>query len=349
MLDFYGVFFAQIVLYNTVWCLVHYVHSGDFPMSTFSFIQVNNRNLSETVKAIYDCENYTIGFEVLEKEVISELNANIDPQHTGIKLPFQEEAVRNISCAKWVLQRMESIFPADITLCVLPSKLDLDCVVACCLYVNSEEINTWEHNGNEDYQKLLKLCEIVNHINTVDCGLGNVVGNEWNPNHQKQQLLGEITWYQILSAYLADFKVPLEEKVAQIWLWLNNQSLTPFEQWERSVRMEALKQKQSTVTLDPVPFVKSTARGATGMLYSVSPYGVCYNPEYPVKGGTIPKFTICEFTSGKYLDLQGILGEIGELESGWGGNLSAGIIGSPFAGTQLSVQVVCEIVARHIK
>lgn len=322
-------------------------------MSTFKFIQVNSRNIEETIKTIYDCENYTIGFEVLEKAIIEELNANIDPQHTGVKLPFQEETVRNISAAKWVLQRMESIFPSD-TLCVLPSKLDLDCIVACCLYINSDEINTWDKTTQENWDKLQRVCDIVNRIDTVDCGLGNISGVEWNPEHLKSQLLNEVTWYQILSAYLADFKVPIEEKVEKVWQWLNDGDLAPFDVWERQVRREKLAQTQSTITLDPVPLVVSEARGATGILYSHSPYGVCFNPTFPVKDGfvlvtTVKKYTICEFTSGKYIDLQGILDELNQLEKGWGGNLQAGIIGSPFAGTSLKPDVVCEIVAKHVK
>lgn len=318
-------------------------------MSNFTFIQINNRNLEESVKAVYDCCNYTIGFEVTQQEVINELNCNIDPQHTGVKLPFQEEPVRNISCAKWVLQRMESIFPSD-TLCVLPSKLDLDCVVACVLYVHSNEINTWEQNGNEDYQKLLKLCDIVNTINTVDCGLGNIQGHEWNPDHHKANLVTEVTWYQILSAYLADFKVTLNEKVEKVWQWLNDGSLTPFVKYANQVSEELLCQEDSLVsTVEGVTLVQSNARGATGILYSEAPYGVCYNNAFPTPNGKIRKFTICEFTSGKYIDLQGILDELTQLEEGWGGNLQAGIIGSPFSGTTLDYWQVCSIVADHIK
>jgi hypothetical protein len=311
-------------------------------------IQVNTKNITETVEQIQNNPGCSTGFEVVEKQVIEVLTGNVDPQHTGVKyLLGHTDEPSNISASKWVLQRIESVFSDENDLYVLPSKLDLDAVTACVLYIHSDEIKQWDKTTSENWKKLNKLSQLVNEIDKVDCGLG-ASGVEWNPDHHKQNLLNEITWYQILSNFVSDFTVSPAEKIVKVWNFLQYQDLTIFEPWERKVRMEKLEQDQSIVsTVNGVTFVESSARGATGILYSHAPYGVCFNPNFPVKDGTIPKFTICQWSKGN-LYLESILGDLTTLESGWGGNLSAGIIGSPFSGTTLSPETVCEIVSRHV-
>jgi hypothetical protein len=322
-------------------------------LMTIQFVQVNTRNSSETIDAINNAQ-YSIGFEVIEKNIVSLLDDNIDPQHGNLVVGKELQEAQNISASLWFLQKhnyFSTVPEQDVTF-VLPSKLDLDCIVAATLCAKADNLLELESYPNcaDDAYKFQQICDIVREIDVVDCGLGNIQGNEWNPNHQKQQLLSEITWYQIISAFIADFKVPIEEKVEKVWQWLLDGDLTPFETWERSVRREALEQKQSRIdNIYGVTVVESHARGATGVIYSVAPFGVAFNSRFPTKDGEIAKFTICEFTAGKYIDLQGILDEIGELESGWGGNLNAGVIGSPFGGTELGVQQVAKIVSRHLR
>lgn len=310
------------------------------------FIQVNARNLSETIEKIAH-DGYYIGFEILEEDIIDSLSVNIDPQHGGVTYSFGGQiAPENKSAAKWLLEKIHTISPLSDEVYVLPSKLDLDCIVAAILWAHSLEVSTW----GKTTQEWEKLAEIVDTIDTVDCGLGNIVGNEWNPDHQKSQLLHEVTWYQIISAFLADFKVPLEEKIEKVWQWLLDGNLSPFETYERQVRREALEQKQSKIdNIYGVTVVESNARGATGLIYAHAPFGIAFNSQFPTKDGSIAKYTICQFTADKYIDLAGILAEISQLEEGWGGNLQAGIIGSPFAGTSLKLDTVCEIVSRHVK
>lgn len=309
-------------------------------------IQINPRNVQQTIEKIQ--KKVSIGFEVIEKEVIECLNSNIDPQHCGVKYVFGDtDTPENTSASKWLFERIESIYPTEDDVYVLPSKLDLDAVTACVLYIHAEEIKTWDKTTGADWLKLNKLAQLVNTIDTVDCGLGSS-GIEWNPEHHKTQLLTEITWYQILSAFVSDFNVSVAEKIVKVWNYLQYQDLKLFEQWERKVRHEKLNQDQSVVEkIHNVTLVQSQARGATGILYSHSPYGVCYNPCFPVKDGTVRKFTICQWSSG-YINLQGILDELNVIESGWGGNLNAGIIGSPFSGTNLDPKTVCEIVSKHV-
>lgn len=308
------------------------------------FLQVNPRNIAETNAQLTN--KFCIGFEVVEKEIIPHLTANIDPQHTGVKLNGEYYAPENISASKYLLKKLPTINPDLYDTIVLPSKLDIDALCAIVLWTKASLLSGFE-NDPVHQEAFLELCDRVNAIDTMDCGIGNS-GVEWNPDYHKQNLVREITPFNVLGAMCSDFRCDIDFKRDTMLRWLTLGDLP--QKYVDQVTQEMNAQKQSRIdNIYGVTVVESHARGATGILYSHAPFGVAYNSEFPTKDGTVKKFTICEFTAGRYINLQGILDELNEIESGWGGNIRAGIIGSPFGGTTLSPDVVCEIVSRHVK
>ena len=318
-------------------------------MSNVSFVQVNARNVNDVLTAIETAKN-PVGFEVIEKKVIEKLDINIDPQHTGVKNYDNISQPENTSASLFVLGLLPTIDPKYNDLIVLPSKLDIDSVAAATLWYYADFLSQME-NDEKVHDKFIAMCDRVKEIDKIDCGLGNS-GVEWNPEYHKSQLIRDVSDFNVLGSMCSDFKLPIADKIGIMLEWLVEGELP--QNYVNQVTQELNAQKESAVTVVNcngvlVRCVTSEARGATGLLYSSSPFGVCYNPEFPVKDGTVKKYTICEFTAGKYLDLPSILAELNEIESGWGGNLNAGIIGSPFGGTSLTPDTVCEIVSRHVK
>ena len=326
-------------------------------MTTFKFVQVNSRNLSETITVINNLtETFVIGFEVVNPEIIQYLDINVDPQHTGVKWYNEEFSKENVSASKWLLKKLPTLPLHENITCVI-EKMDIDALCALVLWTKSELLSGFE-NDPIHHDAFLELCDRVNAINTMDGGIGNS-SIEWNPDYHKATSVRAIPPFNVLGSMCNDFRCDIDFKRDSMLRWLTLGDLPA--KYVEQVTQEMNAQKESTVTFRTfydndmgeeiqknICCVESTARGATGLLYVNSPFGICFNYSFPVKDGTIRKFTICEFTAGRYLDLQAILDDIAEIEQGWGGNLAAGIIGSPFAGTELSIGEVCKIVARHV-
>lgn len=310
--------------------------------------QINSRDLSEAIEVIKTHPGNVIGFEVVEKEVVEVLQYNIDPQHTGFRWMGKTDKPQNISASRKILGFLHQKLTIGNELIVMASKPDIDSIAAATLFIHSEEISSME-NDPIKHDDFLALCERVKSIDTMDCGLGNVPGKEWSPWYYEENLMTEVREFNILGAMCSDFKLPLVEKIDAMKVWLLTGELSHLGVYRDQLYKECIAQKDAkTYKENNVWVVLSEARGATGILYSQSPYGVCYNPNFPTPTGTINKFTICEFTAGKYLNLEAILNEILQIEPGWGGNIKAGIIGSPFAGTGLGTHEVSEIVSRYV-
>lgn len=330
-------------------------------MSTISYLQLNARDLVPVISQINNHSGLVYGFEVVEDVVVDILDYNVDPQHSGFKWMGKSDKPENISASRKILGFLHRDLVIGNELIVMASKPDIDSIAAAALFTSSGVFSSWE-NDPVNHEKFLALCERVKSIDSIDCNLGNVDGSQWNPDYYKNQQIKEVSCWNILGAMCSDFRLALEKKVDNMVLWLASGDLSHLQNYADQVSAEYLAQKESEIHVKTfydndmgmevqknITIVESNARGATGLLYSNAPFGVCFNHNFPVKDGSIRKFTICEFTAGKYLNLQGILDDISQLESGWGGNLSSGIIGSPFAGTELSIGEVAAIVARHVK
>lgn len=316
-------------------------------MSTYKFIQVNNRNISETTEQMKECD-FCVGFEVVNTEIIPLLFSNFDPQHTGLMLSGHQYDIENITCAKSVLRTIHNIQELnDPIIGVVVEKADIDAIAGMALYIYSDEIAPMEHGFPEEYGVFCKLCDRVKSIDKMDCGLGSQ-GTEWNPDYFNNLRVESVSPFNVLGCMVSDFKTPLNIRVELMRRWLVEGYLP--EHYRQQVEKEMEAQTEAIITIQPdgFPCVTSTARGVSNIIYSIHPFGVAFNPEFPTPNGKIAKFTIMSFNT-KYIDLQAILNEISELEKGWGGNLQAGIIGSPFAGTNLEPSAVCSIVAKHVK
>ena len=159
-----------------------------------------------------------------------------------------------------------------------------------------------------------------------------------------------------MAACVADFRVPLDERVAAMETWL----LTGAEPEGYRVRVEAeradlvraLETGEISVSLvadDRIAVVESTHRAATAVGYAHAPVVVAKNPAFRVGSGEPhTKFTVCVFELGKFADIKSALTELAAIEPGWGGSPTIG--GSPQGvSSQLTTEQVVEVVARHLK
>ncbi len=157
-----------------------------------------------------------------------------------------------------------------------------------------------------------------------------------------------------LAAAVADFKVPLEDRVATMLKWL----VTGEEPEQYRVQVEKERQnmisaletgqiKYETRSNGRITVVESTHRAATTVGYSLAPVVIALNPEMRIAGGEPhKKFTICQLNVG-YVDLSTVKAELNQFENGWGG--SETIIGSPQGvSSKLAIEQVVGIVEKHL-
>lgn len=311
------------------------------------FIQVNNRNLSETIEKLNGldvAETMIVGFEVTSPEIIQYLDINIDPQHTGSNWYGEKLDAENISASKWLFAKLPTLPHQDIT-CVV-EKLDIDALCALVLWTKSELLSGFE-NDPVQHETFLELCDRVNAIDTMDCGLGNS-GVEWNPKFYQNKLKEGVTAFNVLGAMCSDFRCDIDFKRDAMLKWLVLGELP--EKYHQQQLAEFEKETKAVVSqMFGVTCVETTARNVSSLIYSHAPFGIAFNPKFPTPNGKIRKFTVMAFNGKDYLDFAAILKDLNAIDSGWGGNLAAGIIGSPFSGTYLRKEEVCQIVSRHVK
>lgn len=150
-----------------------------------------------------------------------------------------------------------------------------------------------------------------------------------------------------MAAAVADFKVPIEDRVMWMidWLLFGKEpgGYRDRVEKERTDMIHALENGQIKIekkeftslnfynedhanTLDIV-MVTSTHRAATMIGYSIAPVVIAINPEFMFQGGEPHrKITICQYQNG-YLDLKKVADSLNLIEPGWGGSTT--IIGSP--------------------
>jgi hypothetical protein len=158
-----------------------------------------------------------------------------------------------------------------------------------------------------------------------------------------------------IGAAVADFKVPIAERVETMktWLLTGEEPAKYREQVERerADMIRALSDgtiKVFVVAEGRIAVVESTHRAATAVGYSHAPVVVALNPSFKLgTGEPHRKFTICTYGPA-HADIKSALGEVAKLEPGWGGSPTIG--GSPQSvSSTLSVEKVVEVVSRHLK
>lgn len=158
-----------------------------------------------------------------------------------------------------------------------------------------------------------------------------------------------------IAAAVADFKIPLADRVATMERWLLT-GKEP-EQYRAQVEKERLDMITALETGQikhelrlggRVAVVESAHRAATGVGYSLAPVVIARNPDFQLGGGGegYVKFTICQFTGG-FVDLRAVLTELNEREPGWGG--SPTIIGSPQGvSSRLTIDEVVAVMEKYL-
>ncbi|HWQ59688.1 MAG TPA: hypothetical protein VN420_00880 [Candidatus Fimivivens sp.] len=154
-----------------------------------------------------------------------------------------------------------------------------------------------------------------------------------------------------MAAAVADFKVPLAQRVAVMEHWLMTgeepESYRSQVERERHDLIAAIEAGEVKITrFNLITAVETTHRAATMIGYLSAPIVVALNPAFRFGGGEPHrKFTVCQYTAG-YVDLKAIANELASLEAGWGG--SPTIIGSPQGvGSILTIDDVVMMVERH--
>ena len=218
-------------------------------------------------------------------------------------------------------------------------KPDMDSVgtVALLNLLNKREDKLTQENP-VDYP--IEVENRIIDIHNVDC---HIMPTEWNPKHIQSF---EVKWTNILGCAVSDFKIPIEKRVSIMEDFLLNGNLP--EQYRSQVEQEwKLLQEATVETLSGITVVTSAARGVSGLIYKQSPFGIAYCENFMGKGA---KFSVMEFQS-KYLNLTGFFEHMNANfpeESGtWGGNIKAGIGGSPIP-CSLSKETVAAELAKFV-
>ena len=159
----------------------------------------------------------------------------------------------------------------------------------------------------------------------------------------------------VLSAAVADRKVPLEARVRAAGRWLVRGRLPSAHLEAAKIRatrlVESLCAGETTVQIlhqGRLAVVQSQTLGAHLLGYRAAPVIVLLNREHPFGDGRRGrKLTIAQFCSG-HADLDAVAEALRAREPGWGGQRN--IIGSPLAGpSALELEEVVEIVASHLE
>lgn len=94
---------------------------------------------------------------------------------------------------------------------------------------------------------------------------------------------------------------------------------------------------------EDVAIVRVAHAGAIGLGYCLAPVVVAFDASTP------GKVTIACYNT-RYLDVEGLLADLRERETGWGGNVRSGILGSPQnGGTKLRDDTIVNLVAKRLK
>lgn len=337
---------------------------------------INPKHLISTCDLITKHINdggFTFFIEVTNPKVYSHYTGSefegkvyfVDPQHTVAGTPNnlrKPEDCGGYSAILYAYMMCEDIYqslPSSGEILYIIEKPDMDAIGALVL-VQWITQTGWEF----PYMISQETRERIRNIDALDAWKQPV---EWSPSYKQDY---QVNWTNILGCNISDFKRPIEDRVADMANYLERGDLN--QTYVSQIETEQKLLKESTVeSFNGVTVVTTKARGASGLIYNVAPYGIAYNPEMPdAKGNIAPKFTVMEFTGEKYLqlgDIPAVVNEEGEevspkvegffsymsrlypqVEGTWGGNVKAGVGGSPTNCT-LKPEVVASELAKFVK
>lgn len=301
------------------------------------------------------------GIEVSVPGLAERCIENIDPQHSMGNV--------NLAAIEEVWQMPEDELP-PLGVMLATVRADLDSVGAMALIVIRRKM---------DWTKILfSTRDRINEVALADkFSRGVWSGPKPLPTRDNPWPEGESAESSqplaAIAAAVADFKVPLEQRVAFMEEWLltgkEPGQYRPQVEKERMDLVAALESGQIVVEYrhiwdlpegwedvsapDPsyhigvIAVVETSHRAATMVGYALAPVVVAKNPKFRFAGGPEHvKFTVCQHEFG-HCDLKGALTKLQKLEDGWGG--SPTIIGSPQGvGSKLTLDQVTELVGRHL-
>lgn len=314
-----------------------------------AYLVLNPKELTanlEQIKNHIENKGPVIFSEVTNRKVTDEFTKYpctyfIDSQHTfsgqGGYPDQMEPQFSDLSAVMYTLEFRQKIAKFIKTYCTTENsevlyvleKPDMDSVATVVLCQN---LDISEYPG---------CISRINQIHEVDC---HIMPTEWNPDFIQTY---EIKWTNILGAAISDFKVSIEQRVSIMEDFLLTGNLP--EQYRKSVIAEwKLLQEATVETLAGITVVTSSSRGASGLIYKQAPFGIAYCENFMRKG---TKFSIMEFQGGKYLDLEKFFAHMNAKfpeESGtWGGNVKAGVGGSPIP-CSLSKETVASELSKFV-
>lgn len=314
-------------------------------------------------KAIFDgAENGVLGIEVTVSALAALCDlGNIDPQHTEGNVGL---------AAIEVASTME--LPQDgatlVTICP-----DLDSVGAMALLawksvaiftavcdvehygpdsrLYGADISTWQPS-----EKAISRIALIANADKFARGLWPGVRplpNSVNP-WPAGGSASEIRELAAIAAAVADFNVPIVDRVTVMMQWLaegtepaNYRETVEVERTAMIVAVEDGTIKIETAAEGRIAVVTSTTRPEILVGYTQAPIVVALSTAFKFGAGEPHrKFTVCQYDGG-HVNLQAAMAELQALESGWGG--SPTIIGSPQGvGSTLAIEQVVEVVERHL-
>lgn len=276
------------------------------------------------------------GIEITVPALAERCIANLDPQHSG--------GDANTAAVEAALT---AELPADgATLATV--RADLDAVGAMALFALRAEGHAISPEKTEARIQSVAAADTFARGNWPGSQPLPTRENSW-PSSGSAEGTRELA---AMAAMVADFKVPLAERVAGMEQWLltgDEPEQYRFQvERERFELVAAIEAGEVKIREFPglVVAIETTHRGATMIGYHLAPVVVALNPAFRFGGGEPHrKFTVCQYMAG-YVDLRAVVAELASMEAGWGG--SPTIIGSPQGvGSTLTIDDVVSVVERH--
>lgn len=297
-------------------------------------------------KIFFEAQVGVLGIEVTVPAVVSRCTlGNIDPQHSGENVELA--AIEDAFTIK--------LPPNGCTLATIRADLDaIGAMAVISIRANGIEPDV-DAEGYSEFHARISMVSMTDKF-----ARGGWPGPRPLPSVEKlfdDSVASAETDSRLapIAAAVADFKVPIAERVAWMEHWLlTGEEPTGYREkflTERRAIAEAVTsgQIQAELVADgSIARVVSTHRAATSIGYCLAPVVVALNPAFRFQGGEPhAKFTVCQFTA-DYVDLKAALAELSGLEQGWGGSPTIG--GSPQgASSTLTIDQVVEVVAKHLK
>lgn len=346
-------------------------------MNGYKFAILDPRNIPAATAAndAIFASGSVYGIEVTVPALERRCTFNLDPQHKD----------GDVSRAAIEVALTWPLPPEGSTLATV--RPDLDAIGSMAIFNLRSNGKLVEVYGEADWQ--YELESRVNIVATADkFARGSWPGRKAlptreNPWDEETASAESSRPLAAIAAAVADFKVPLADRVVAMERWLltgeEPQQYRAKVEVERRDMITALEGGQvkimslcscpacsqvyltTNTTFCPIcgavvdPFiekrisvVETTHRAATQIGYCIAPVVLALNPKFRIGGGDEhAKFTVCQYEPG-HCDLSAVLAELLGMEEGWGG--SPNIIGSPQGKSScLTQEHVTEIIARHLK